>query len=76
MLFSTVNNAVLEVLQRAGEVGLHVDNLVKLLGFTEKKQILPRLYNLHGRKLIEKLNGQIWRVKVEKKMDKGTNYKF
>eukprot|EP00795_Rhopilema_esculentum_P001523 gene1523-15969_t len=68
---TAVNNAILEALQKAGEVGLHVDDLVKLLGFNEKKQILPRLYNLHGRKLIEKLSGQTWRVKVEKKMDEG-----
>ena len=48
-------------MQGAGDIGLHVDDIMKMLGFEERKQILPRMYDLQGRGMVERLPGQKWR---------------
>ncbi len=41
---------------------MHIDDVMKMLGFEEKKQIVPRLYTLQSEGKVERLNGQKWRV--------------
>ena len=58
----SVNRAILENLQHAGEAGLHTDDLVSILGFEAKGQILPRLYKLQGENQIQRLDGNRWKI--------------
>ena len=56
------NSAVLDCLERAGSIGVHIDDLTKYLGFEEKKHILPRLYDLQARGFVDRVPGQKWKI--------------
>ena len=58
----SANNALLDALRNAGTAGLHIDDIMKLLGFDARKQVQPRLYDLQNRGLVERLPAQKWRI--------------
>merc|ERR1712002_782604 len=55
-------NKILDLLKDAGDDGLHVDDLVYLVG-CEKKELLPRLKELNGRGEIKEVEKGRWKKK-------------
>jgi len=72
---ATANKNIIGLLADAGPDGLHTDDILYLLGFQEKKDLLNRLNDLKGAGVVTDLEGDRWRkIKLEpEKMDANTN---
>merc|ERR1711962_1072021 len=53
---------ILQHLTGAGDVGLHIDDLVKLTSLKNRREIQPQLYDLQNKGQIERLPGNKWKA--------------
>jgi len=60
----STDSLILDVLRGAGLVGLHVNDISHLIGLSEKKATLSRLFALQKQSQIEQHPGEIWRIKA------------
>jgi len=58
----TVNTNILNLIKNAGTEGVHVDLLVKQLGYNSERDIAPRLRDLRARGQMKECKGRIWKI--------------
>lgn len=57
------NSSIVDALRGAGEIGLHIDDIVELSGLKEKKDVQPRLWALLNRGCIQQVPlEQKWKI--------------
>jgi len=60
----STDSLILDVLRGAGLVGLHVNDISHMIGLSEKKATLSRLFALQKQSQVEQHPGEIWRIKA------------
>merc|ERR1712002_1111675 len=64
---------ILKLLNDAGTDGLHIDDILYLLGFNSKKELIPRLKELSSKRSIFEIEGGRWKKNTETATMNGAN---
>lgn len=64
---------ILKLLSDAGADGLHIDDILYLLGFNSKKELIPRLKELKYKRAIFEIEGGRWKKNTDTATMNGAN---
>jgi len=64
---------ILKLLNDAGADGLHIDDILYLLGFNSKKELIPRLKELKYKRAIFEIEGGRWKKNTDTATMNGAN---